>query len=555
MKTSILVVAAILGTTHGCTDFVLRDALPKNLAISARNMDFHLDMNTDVVKVNRGIARQSLPIYECPDCTPTSWDVKYGYVFSDLMKQDVVSDGLNEAGLSAAILVLSHYSRFPHYNVTDSRPLMGGQSLPEYILGTCADVACAREAVDKFHIVAAQHPMMDLMGGDIPCHFSIMDKEGNHLVIEPVFNKTASPDCLGPDHDESNSKMCVYDNNEYKVLTNHPPLEEQIANIKAKEAAAGDDWQNYWSTMPGWYFQQPRFERAVFFNRLSLEKGGTWMQKVPQIEKLYQTTVMLAPPGEWTETMRTALTAGAEAGSDGVSDLDAFLKSFASQVGASDEQLAYISQTLSGLSTSMGTTVGEYLHIFAEMDDHIMSHFLSQNQTFSNPDPAFDAVARAQYIIQANTMVPGSSSQLGSSPVTCWTVIRDHTNLRYYVRTPGNTGLIYYDISKMDFSNGAGRVSNAVNWEYAYPDVTHLLDASVAPSTTQASGNCASGGSYATLSSTSESGSSDSSGVPVWSLILTGIIGLAVGGAGAFVVVKKQNRDRRQAESTTDLSE
>eukprot|EP00121_Abeoforma_whisleri_P007510 Awhi_evm1s6859 len=51
-----------LVSTNACTDFVLWDGLPKDITVSARNMDYDLDMNSDVVKISRGTTVTSLDI-------------------------------------------------------------------------------------------------------------------------------------------------------------------------------------------------------------------------------------------------------------------------------------------------------------------------------------------------------------------------------------------------------------------------------------------------------------------------------------------------------------
>lgn len=146
-----------------------------------------------------------------------SWKVKYGFIgisvysnSQDFYAIDDVGDGINQQGLSGAILTLNEtkYQTVPkgshHYALTQ-------MDLLPYILSTCSNVKEVEEALRGKYVWGAPIP-----GTESPpaLHYSFHDKEGNNLVLEyidgfPYFT-------LNP---------------QVTVVTSDPPLPQQIENF------------------------------------------------------------------------------------------------------------------------------------------------------------------------------------------------------------------------------------------------------------------------------------------------------------------------------------
>lgn len=197
-----------------CTDFQFRLDNEEKTPICGRNMDFPEAMNSRI-----SIHRQKEQwVSRGPDKeTGFSWEVQYGFIgfsaFSTSMFPyliDDVVDGLNERGLSGAVLTLNatKYQTVPpdqhHYALTQMDVL-------PYILSACSTVKDVKEALQGKYVWAAPFP-----GLATPplLHYSFHDKEGNSLVLEYIDGYP------------------VFTDNRIGVLTNDPTLPQQIENLQ-----------------------------------------------------------------------------------------------------------------------------------------------------------------------------------------------------------------------------------------------------------------------------------------------------------------------------------
>lgn len=192
--------------------------------VAARTMDLYIDDQPRLVFLPRGIARRGLS-----DGNAVQWRSKYASTVLTAL-DFATSDGMNEMGLSAHLLYLHDAEHEP----ADQRPGLSNLLWPQFVLDNFATVAEALEGLKKVRIVSvAAH------GREWPLHLSIADASGDSAVIEFVKGKTV-----------------IHHGKDVTVMTNEPPLEEQLANLKRYKLFGGT------LAMPGDIDPMSRFVRA-----------------------------------------------------------------------------------------------------------------------------------------------------------------------------------------------------------------------------------------------------------------------------------------------------
>lgn len=201
-----------------CTDFILPLEDANQAKISARTMDYGncaASPNvTDLVKVPAGLNFESVaPTHKHSLATGHKWVNTYGFVgtwlhpatmtFEKDMAGDptklTYNDGLNTAGLSAAVLWLD-YSEYEEPG--KAAECLEIAHIAGYVLGTCATVAQAREKLDELTVWAPE-----IWENLLANHLCVHDANGDSLVLE--FTKANK----------------VYYNNTIGVLTNGPTFD------------------------------------------------------------------------------------------------------------------------------------------------------------------------------------------------------------------------------------------------------------------------------------------------------------------------------------------
>lgn len=209
--------------------------------------------------IPRGTHFQELPVSGCPKCPDFQWTNKLGFVAANVYGVNVAADGLNEAGLSAAWLYLDA-TEYPtpekegNFNMSKSVVT----SLCSYILGNFATVEEVKTGLQRVQLAGingqvAQQVLhvpapADGKAKTAPLHVSVHDRNGHSLVIEflkgvPIF------------HDNPNG-----------VLTNDPPLEQQL-ELLDKHLSEAQGSINTGSLLPGGYGSSQRFVRLSVLNR------------------------------------------------------------------------------------------------------------------------------------------------------------------------------------------------------------------------------------------------------------------------------------------------
>lgn len=185
---------------------------PEQMVITGRTMDWKEDIMSNIYVFPRGMKRAGYNKGET-----VNWTSKYGSVIAT--GYDIgTCDGINEKGLVASLLFLpeSVYS-LPG----DTRPVMGISIWTQYVLDNFATVHEAVEELKKetFRIDA---PRMPNNGPESTLHLAITDETGNTAILEYL-----------------DGKLNIHEGKEYRVMTNSPRYEEQLAINRYWEEIGG----------------------------------------------------------------------------------------------------------------------------------------------------------------------------------------------------------------------------------------------------------------------------------------------------------------------------
>jgi len=201
----------------------------ENTVITGRNMDWVEDMQTDLWLFPRGMERSG---NAGPD-SPT-WTSKYGSVIASGYNI-ATADGMNEKGLAVNLLYLAESD---YGEPGNGAPMMIGV-WPQYLLDNFASVAEAVAGMQDtpLHIVAPDLPN----GSQSKLHVSISDPSGDSAIFEYL-----------------DGKLVVHHGKDYKVMTNSPTYDQQLALTAYWNNIGGNAF------LPGTVSAADRFVRASF---------------------------------------------------------------------------------------------------------------------------------------------------------------------------------------------------------------------------------------------------------------------------------------------------
>ncbi|WP_421901504.1 linear amide C-N hydrolase [Maridesulfovibrio sp.] len=254
-----LVVSVLLCSEYSkaCTSLVLE--AEDGAFVYGRTMEWGaFDLNSRLVVVPRG--------YEFKGHTPDgksglSWKAKYGAVALDAIEKDYLTDGMNEKGLVVGVLYLPGFAKFHPYDPAKAQETLSSLDLCSYLLTRFATVDEVREGVQKIRVVSIPEPTF---GGEVPIHFTVIDKSGKAIVIQYL-----------------DGELNIFDN-PLRVLTNAPPFDwhminlrnylglsaaahsaKEIENINFAPIGAGSGFIG----LPGDFTPPSRFVRAVVYTQ------------------------------------------------------------------------------------------------------------------------------------------------------------------------------------------------------------------------------------------------------------------------------------------------
>lgn len=196
--------------------------------VAARTMDLYFNERPTLVVLPRGIEREGKA-----DDNSIKWKSKYGSVIVTAFDGKAVSEGMNEKGLSGHLL----YLHGTEYEPRDQRPGLSNTIWIQYILDNFSSVSEAVDSLNQFQVVATV-----LGDRQWPLHACLEDATGDSAIIEYI-----------------KGKMVIHHGPEYTVMTNEPPYDIQVNNLKRYRYFGGD------LPLPGDIDSESRFVRCSAF--------------------------------------------------------------------------------------------------------------------------------------------------------------------------------------------------------------------------------------------------------------------------------------------------
>lgn len=227
------IAAMLIGQAHACTRVMYEG--PNGTYLTARSMDFKDPMISNLWVLPRGMTRNGSALPRTIE-----WTSKYGSLVVTGYEISTV-DGMNEAGLNANLLWLNS-SQYPEDD--GSTPRISLAIWAQYYLDQFATVAEAVEYTQKHPVQVVSAEVPGRPGSLAPLHLSLSDATGDSAILEWI-----------------DGKLKIYHDRAYRVMTNDPPFNEQLA---IEQYWSGIDGLTF---LPGTIRSSDRFVRASYYSK------------------------------------------------------------------------------------------------------------------------------------------------------------------------------------------------------------------------------------------------------------------------------------------------
>lgn len=221
-----------------------------------RSMDWGEDLKSNMWVLPRGMKRDGRG-----GANTVSWVSKYGSVI--VTGYDIgTSEGMNEAGLVTNLLALveSDYGK-----PAEGAKVISMSTWAQYVLDNHATVAEAVADLQKEEFRV--QTIVLATGRPANMHLAISDASGDSAIFEYV-----------------NGKLVIHHGKQYKVLTNSPTYDQQLAIMEYWKDAGGLS-----KTLPGTSRAADRFVRATFLSSaIPVETSQKYISGSPQQKFQYQ---------------------------------------------------------------------------------------------------------------------------------------------------------------------------------------------------------------------------------------------------------------------------
>jgi choloylglycine hydrolase len=223
------------GAIEACTRLLWNDN--KLAVLAGRSMDWPESTQPVLTVLPRGMARDGgragdeVVVKE----NPARWTSRYGSLVTSVYGIGT-ADGLNERGLGVHLLYLSATDYGPR---DPAKPGLHAGLWPQYLLDNAATVKEALALLEDVQVV-----MVEAHGHKATVHLAIEDTSGDSAVIEFV-----------------DGKQVVHHGREYRVMTNDPPYDQQIALLKQHDFSKPSSD----TPLPGNVKATDRFVRTAYY--------------------------------------------------------------------------------------------------------------------------------------------------------------------------------------------------------------------------------------------------------------------------------------------------
>lgn len=256
-----LMIAGILSTSvpaSACTYVNLEGPPNSDVVASARTVDFNVPIDPKMLEVPRGLSWQSRA--DASGRPGAAWTNQYGFVgLSASSEKNTFLDGINEKGLSVALLWLEETKYMPRKGTND----VAAFDLVPYIIGKYATAMEAREGLKSLNVYGTVLKELDDYKLVIPLHLIVTDASGDSFVAEWLNGRLVILD-------QSNTKNYI------GVLANSLYKEQLRKLAKYKNMSCYNKKNRYSLTgLPGNSSSESRFVRVAKLKQCVERKGGT----------------------------------------------------------------------------------------------------------------------------------------------------------------------------------------------------------------------------------------------------------------------------------------
>ena len=230
-------------------------------ALFARTLEFAQDIHSNAIIIPRGrkFTRST------PDgAHGLRWTTRYGAVGMNACGLPVFADGLNEKGLQVGIFYFPGYARYQNVSEEDRNRSLAPQELSGFLLGTCANVEEAVEAVKSVRVGEVVFPEFGFV---LPLHYIVNDASGYSVVLEYVDgNLKVHPEPSGRDVELAHLRLAHDQPEQLREPERHQrppdrPLRDRVAGVRTGSGMLG---------LPANSTPPSRFIRAVAFSKTAL---------------------------------------------------------------------------------------------------------------------------------------------------------------------------------------------------------------------------------------------------------------------------------------------
>ena len=210
----------------------------KLTVVVARTMDWPESTKPVLTVFPRGLVRNGgrLGPVEVLEDNPLIWTSQYGSLVTTIYGVGA-ADGFNERGLAAHMLFLTATDFGPR---DPSKPGIHAGLWAQYVLDNAA-------TVEEALALLVQPVMTEARGHKTTVHLAIEDASGDSAIIEYV-----------------GGKRVVHQGREYKIVTNDPTYDEQLALLKKRDFSEPSSD----TPVPGNVNPSDRFQRAAYFTAM-----------------------------------------------------------------------------------------------------------------------------------------------------------------------------------------------------------------------------------------------------------------------------------------------
>jgi choloylglycine hydrolase len=256
---SMLLLSSAFHPARACTGICLVAA--DGTVVSARTLEFAVDIQSDIIIVPRGYAR----VASTPDGKEgLKWKAKYASLGASGLGLPILIDGLNEKGLSVGLFYFPTSAGYMPYTAASAGKTMAPWEMGSWMLDSFASVEEVKANIGK---ITVGEVVFKGWGFVPPVHYVVRDTSGKSIVIEYVGGKLNVHDNpLGvmtnsPTFDWHMTNLRNYVN---FSLANHSPV--KLGSVVLEPFGEGSGMLG----LPGDFTPPSRFVRAVAFSQSAL---------------------------------------------------------------------------------------------------------------------------------------------------------------------------------------------------------------------------------------------------------------------------------------------